>query len=149
MASFAELWRTNREHMLEVARANWKKRKTPGRPPGVATGETTASTAAAIARASRVANTVLKLMEDKGIIENPDLEADELVGDEKRAARAALREMIVIALKPGNTRDKIQAARTVLEWTRAKPASTVNTNLNAAEDFLAALLAKEDGKTKA
>jgi hypothetical protein len=68
--------------------------------------------------------------------------AEQLVDDEKGTARAAMKEAIVMVLMPGNAQTKLQAIRTVLDYTKAKPASTTNTNLNAAEDFLAALASK-------
>jgi hypothetical protein len=58
-------------------------------------------------------------------------------------AEAALREIYVIAVGPGNMQTKIAAGRTVLEWTRAKPASKATINVNTSEDWLAAIAADD------
>jgi hypothetical protein len=70
-------------------------------------------------------------------------EAETIVDDEKAAARRVLKEAITIAIMPGNRATKLTAIRTVLDFTRAKPASTTNTNINAAEAFLEALVKKD------
>ncbi len=42
-----------------------------------------------------------------------------------------------------STKDKLAAARLVLDYTKSKPASNANLTLNTAEEFLAALADKE------
>lgn len=55
-------------------------------------------------------------------------------------AEAALREVVIGALSPLTRADsKLGYARTVLEWTKPKPAATSNVNVNS-EDWLAAAL---------
>ena len=55
-------------------------------------------------------------------------------------AEAALREVVIGALSPLTRADhKLGYNRTVLEWTKAKPAATSNVNVNS-EDWLAAAL---------
>jgi hypothetical protein len=58
-------------------------------------------------------------------------------------AEAALKEACVIALSPGEKQAKMAAIRTVLEWTRAKPASKSSININASEDWLAEIAADD------
>lgn len=60
-------------------------------------------------------------------------------------AEAALREAVIGALSPLTyAKDKLGHIRTVLEWTKPKPAQTSNVNVNS-EDWLAAAL--EDNST--
>lgn len=55
-------------------------------------------------------------------------------------AEAALRQAVIGAVSPlTHSKDKISYLRTVLEWTKPKPAQTTNMNLNS-EDWLAAAL---------
>lgn len=62
------------------------------------------------------------------------------ISDNGKAA-LALREATVAAISPLTHADKrIAAIRTVLEWTKPKPAQTTNMNLNKSEDWLAAAL---------
>jgi hypothetical protein len=124
-----------------------------GRTPGVADGYTKKQIAelrvGAEIKADRIISAMAKDDED---LSPDELEAvavlkaveaaERLVDDEKGTARAAMKEAIVMVLMPGNAQTKLQAIRTVLDYTKAKPASTTNTNLNAAEDFLAALASK-------
>jgi hypothetical protein len=61
-------------------------------------------------------------------------------------AEAALREAVIGALSPLTyQKDKLGHIRTVLEWTKPKPAATSNVNVNT-EDWLAAAL--EDNATR-
>lgn len=146
-------WAENREEMRAMVRAK------AGRPPGVADGTTKQQIDSlrplAEERAERIIEAMAREDEDLDIGDLSETDrlalgvlqaaskADQLVDDEKATARAAMKEAIMMVLMPGNAQTKIQAIRTVLEYTKAKPASTTNTNLNAAEDFLAALAGKE------
>jgi hypothetical protein len=61
-------------------------------------------------------------------------------------AEAALREAVIGALSPlTHSKEKPTYIRTVLEWTKAKPAQTSNVNLNS-EDWLDAAL-KDNAST--
>lgn len=61
-------------------------------------------------------------------------------------AEAALREAIVGALSPlTHASSRISYIRTALEWTKPKPASTSNVNLNSEEWLEAALKDNEQG----
>jgi hypothetical protein len=59
--------------------------------------------------------------------------------DLSEAAEEALKETITIMREAGDARFKLSAARQVLEWTKAKPASSSNLTVNAAEDWLSSL----------
>lgn len=153
-----QLWNDpeTRPAMLAQVRNAAKK---AGRPEGVADGYTKKQIEALRVEAEANADRIISAMaKDDKDLDLEDMSADEtqligylkssneaekLVDDEKATARAAMKEAIVIALMPGNRQTKLQAIRTVLEYTKSKPASTTNTNLNAAEDFLAALASKD------
>jgi hypothetical protein len=157
--AFKVLWDNpaTRPAMLAKVRAAAKK---GGRPEGVADGCTKEQIIALRAVATEKAERIITAMakdddELKPEAMTPDElemlglmkasgEAEGLVDDDKATARAVLKEAITIALMPGNRQTKLTAIRTVLEYTKAKPASTTNTNVNAAEEFLAALLVKGD-----
>jgi hypothetical protein len=107
-------------------------------------------------QALRRAERILKRMEDEGLIDpiDPDdidrtkveQHAEGIVDDDAKAARTAMKEVIVQVLMPGPKKDKLAAARTILEFTKAKPTSKTDVNVTAPEDFLVGLLAKETHK---
>lgn len=67
------------------------------------------------------------------------------ITDEGKAT-LALREATIAAISPLTHADKrLGAIRTVLEWTKPKPAQTSNVNLNKSEDWLAAALKDNTG----
>lgn len=59
-------------------------------------------------------------------------------------AKEAIEAVVEIMRLPAHPRDKLAAAKTLLEYTMAKPASTANVNVKTAEDFLAEV-AKDAG----
>ena len=163
MARYGEqnvLWRlwndpATRPMMLERTR----RIKGGGRPAGVADGSTREETERLRAEAELKAETIIKLMakdDEDMTLEDAPLDileaakelkaqglAEALVDDDKQTARAVMKEAITIALMPGNKQTKLSAIRTVLEYTKTKPASTTNTNISGAEAFLEALAGKE------
>jgi hypothetical protein len=63
---------------------------------------------------------------------------------EAAMAEAALREAVIRAVSPlTHAKDQLGYIRTVLEWTKPKPAQTSNVNLNS-EDWLAEALKDND-----
>jgi hypothetical protein len=134
-------WAENREGLLAMVRAK------AGRPEGVADGTTKQQIAAlrpqAEAKAERIIAAMAQEDEELQLDDVSLAEAETIVDDEKAAARRVLKEAITIAIMPGNRATKLTAIRTVLDFTRAKPASTTNTNINAAEAFLEALVKKD------
>jgi hypothetical protein len=134
-------WAEDREGMLANVR------RYAGRPEGVADGTTKKQIEAlrpmAEAKAERIIQAMAQEDEDLQLDDVSLAEAETLVDDEKATARRALKEAITVAIMPGNRQTKMSAIRTVLEYTKAKPASTVNSNVSAAEAFLEALAKKE------
>lgn len=63
--------------------------------------------------------------------------------DDERAEEAMLATLEIMR-SPMNVRERLAAARQVLEWTKAKPASKTEMTVNAAEAWLASL-AESDG----
>jgi hypothetical protein len=61
------------------------------------------------------------------------------------AGTEALTTTLEIMRGPGDVRTKLSAARQVLEWTKAKPASESKVTLNTAEEWLATLAKEENG----
>lgn len=100
-------------------------------------------------RANQLADRFIHIMKDVG-----ELPADEQVivqGDDGEPtlvavpstdagkAEAALREAFVLAVGPSTQQVKIQAIKTVLDFTKAKPESKTKLTLDKAEDFLDAV----------
>lgn len=157
--NFWRMWNDpeTRPLMLERARLGATRN---GRPPGVADGYTHQQIIVLRREAEEKADRILAAMakhdtdislddlspEELAIATDlkASAEAEHLVDDEKKTARRVLKEALVIAIAPGNMQTKLAAARTVLEYTKARPATTQNTNLNAAEAFLEALASKKE-----
>lgn len=51
-------------------------------------------------------------------------------------ARQAMAVAVEIMIAPGDARNRLAAAKTVLEFTKSKPVSTTNLNVSSAESFL-------------
>jgi len=58
----------------------------------------------------------------------------------------ALNTAVGIMRLPGDARNKLGAAKLVLEFTKAKPSSKSEVTINTAEDFLAQVLKREQEK---
>ena len=118
-------------------RKQWstKKRKNPGRPKGVPDGHTKKSIAPLRNKAKKEAIKVVEIMTKKF-----DLPEDD-------AAKEALQCAVEIIRTPGETRERLSAARLVLDFTKSKPASKSDVSISKAEDFLVALI--EDEQTDA
>lgn len=59
-------------------------------------------------------------------------------------AEEALEAALVVMRSPGDKREKLAAARLILDFTRAKPASKSVVTVNAAEQWLAAIATETD-----
>ncbi len=114
-------------------RKEWstKKRKNAGRPQGVPDGHTAETIAPVRAQAKKDAEKVVKIMTEKYNIE------DEY---QKEALKTAVEVMRI----DGQTRERLAAARLVLDFTKSKPASKSDVSISRAEDFLASLLTDEE-----
>ena len=114
-------------------RRQWstKPRKNPGRPKGVPDGYTKQEIEPIRAKAKKEAKEVVKIMSDKY-----DIEDD--------YSREALETAVEVMRVPGETRERLAAARLVLDFTKSKPVSKSEVAVAKAEDFLASLLAEDE-----
>jgi hypothetical protein len=130
---FATLMDTEEGRQL---RKQWstKKRKNPGRPKGVPDGHTKESIEPLREQAKEEAIKVVEIMTKKFDIPEDD------------AAKEALQCAVEIIRTPGETRERLSAARLVLDFTKSKPASKSDVSISKAEDFLVALM-NEDEQT--
>jgi len=102
--------------------------KNTGRPPGARDGTTKRVREKDAAKAKAEAQRLVKLMEEKFDIPKE--------GFAREALETAVTEM---RKKELASKDRLAAARLVLEWTKAKPAAESNVTIKKAEDFLADL----------
>jgi hypothetical protein len=101
-------------------------------------GMTKASVAPLVAKAREQADRFIQNMIGEG-----HLPAVTVPDSDDAKAQAALTEACVIALSPGERQAKMAAIRTVLEWTRAKPASKSSIDINTSEKWLAEIAADD------
>lgn len=114
-------------------RRQWstKPRKNGGRPKGVPDGYRKETIAPMRAQAQKDAKRITEIMSDKFNIE------DEY---QKEALKTAVEVMRLV----GETRERLAAARLVLDFTKSKPASKSDVAIHRAEDFLASLLIEDE-----
>tara|TARA_B110000967_G_scaffold59612_1_gene61136 strand:+ start:397 stop:918 length:522 start_codon:yes stop_codon:yes gene_type:complete len=114
-------------------RLEWstKARKNGGRPKGVPDGYRKETIAPMRAQAKKDAKRITEIMSDKFNIE------DEY---QKEALQTAVEVMRLV----GETRERLAAARLVLDFTKSKPALKSDVSIHKAEDFLASLLIEDD-----
>jgi hypothetical protein len=113
------------EHRAKMARAGFipvtaeMHRKTPGKWSrlGIPTGYTRASVAPLRAEAEQAADEAIRQLQAQGMLETMVLPESE-----EALANAALRELFVIAIAPGNASTKLRALSSLLAFTKAKPA---------------------------
>ncbi len=127
---FSNLMKTPEGRAL---RKEWstKPKKNAGRPLGVPDGHRAHTIKPKRTAAKRYATRMVNIMIKQGY----DLD------DEYQ--REALRTAVEVMRIDGASREKLQAARLVLDFTKSKPAAKSDVTINAAEDFLAAVLAEE------
>lgn len=127
---FANLMSTPEGRAL---RKEWstKPRKNPGRPMGVPDGHTKETIAPIREQAKKDAIKVVKIMSDKYNIE-----------DEYQ--KEALTTAVEVMRLDGQSRERLAAARLVLDFTKSKPATKSDVSISRAEDFLASLLTEEE-----
>ena len=128
--SFATLMSTTEGREL---RRQWstKPRNKPGRPKGVPDGYRKADIEPIRDKAKKEAEKVVQIMSDKFEIEDV-------------FAQEALQTAVEVMRTPGETRERLSAARLVLDWTKAKPAAKSEVTIGKAEEFLASLI-EDDG----
>lgn len=64
-------------------------------------------------------------------------------GVEDELAQEALRTAVIIMREPGQAREKLAAARMILDFTKSKPVAKSEVSVGKAEEFLASLLLAE------
>lgn len=117
-----------RQRALDERKINPEKYSRTGTPNGM----TRATAAPLWAEARRKADRLIQLMTDDGLISETVIpDSDEAKGV------AALHEVAVLALGPGEKQAKLAALRTLLEYTRSKPESKSKLTVNTSEDWLA------------
>jgi hypothetical protein len=132
--------RANLKIMQEKAHAERKINPDKFKRSGIPTGMTRETVAPLWADARLKADRFIKQMQDAG--ELP--EVNFLVPDtDEGKGVAALHEATVLALGPGDRQQKLAALRTVLEWTKAKPATRQKIDLTTSEDLLAQIAASD------
>lgn len=103
-----------------------------GRPKGVPDGHTLETITPIRNEAKRYAKKVVEIMSDKFNIE-------------EKYEKEALTTAVQIMREQGATRERLAAARLVLDFTKSKPASKSDVSISRAEDFLTSLLEESDG----
>ena len=68
---------------------------------------------------------------------------------EDEYAQDALRTAVEVMQVPGETRERLAAARLVLDFTKSKPASKQEVTIGKAEEFLASLLDEDENGPEA
>lgn len=123
-----------RAKMTEKRRAAGEARRgKPGAREGVPDGMRKAEADALNQAARESAEETVSELKQAGVLDGDDPRAEE-----------ALRVTITIMRAPGDKKVKLAAAKQVLEFTKAKPASTTNLKVNKAEEWLAAIAAEND-----
>jgi len=128
---FADLAKTEEGRELRKEWSN-RSRKNPGRPAGVPNGHTAESIEPIRLKAKEEAKRVVKYMEDNG------------EKFEDHYAKEAMESAVEIMRTEGGTRDRLAAARLVLDFTKQKPVTKSDVTVGKAEDFLAGLLSEEE-----
>jgi len=123
---FAKLMETEEGREL---RRQWstKPRKNGGRPKGTPDGYTLEAITPIREQAKKDAERIVAIMTK-----------DNQIDDEY--AVEALKTAVEIMREPGQTRDRLTAARMVLDFTKTKPASKSEVTIGKAEAFLESLL---------
>jgi len=114
-------------------RKQWsnKPKKNSGRPVGVVDGYTAEQLVPIREKARKEAERIVAIMSEQ-------FDVDDFGKEALQAAVAIMRE-------PAQNRDKLTAARLVLDFTRSKPAASVEVTVGKAESFLSSLLIEHDG----
>ena len=114
-------------------RRKWstKPRKNAGRPRGVPDGHRKETIEPIRAKAKAEAKEVVKIMAEKYDIED-------------EYAKTALETAVEVMKVVGENRERVAAARLVLDFTKSKPSAKSEVSISKAEDFLASLVADDD-----
>ena len=128
---FSNLMKTPEGRAL---RKQWstKPKRNAGRPVGALDGYTAAQLVPIREKARAEADKVVSIMSSQFDIND-------------EYSKEALRAAVSIMREPAQNRDKLTAARLVLDFTRSKPAASVEVTVGKAESFLSSLLIEHDG----
>jgi hypothetical protein len=110
-----------------------RRNKNAGRKKGCHDGMTYAQSLEATAKAKAEAKLIVEVM----MKNDPTIE--------EGYAREALETVVELMRTPGDKSNKLAAAKTLLEYTKAKPSTKSEVTINKAEAFLEEILAKENG----
>lgn len=127
---FSTLMETPEGRALRKQWSN-KPKKNAGRPKGVPDGHRKETIEPLRNKAKAEAEKVVEIMSDKFDIEDEH-------------AKEALKTAVEVMRVDGATRERLQAARLVLDFTKSKPANKSEVTIGKAEDFLASLLTDDD-----
>lgn len=117
----------------KALRMEWSSKPSEkrGRPVGVPDGHTLETIKPIRERAKSDAKRIVTVMADKY-----DIEDD--------YQKEALETAVEVMRQDGQTRERLQAARLVLDFTKSKPATKSDVSISKAEDFLVSLLDEEE-----
>lgn len=119
-------------------RRQWstKKRKNPGRPKGVPDGFRRDQIEPIRADAKKEAKQLVSIMKEKFNIED-------------QYSVEALETAVEVMRVPGETRERLAAARLVLDFTKQKPVAKSEVSIGKAEEFLSSLLEDDEQEAPA
>ena len=119
-------------------RRQWstKKRKNPGRPKGVPDGFRRDQIEPIRADAKKEAKQLVSIMKEKFNIED-------------QYSIEALETAVEVMRVPGETRERLAAARLVLDFTKQKPVAKSEVSIGKAEEFLSSLLEDDEQEAPA
>ena len=117
-------------------RRSWstKPRKQAGRPKGVPDGFRREQIEPIRTKAKKEAEQVVKIMAEQ-------------YGIEDNYAQEALQTAVEVMRVPGETRERLAAARLVLDFTKTKPVAKSEVTIGKAEEFLSSLLEDDEPET--
>lgn len=131
---FSTLMKTEEGRAL---RRKWstKPRKNGGRPRGVPDGYRKETIEPIRSKVKTEARKVVEIMAEQFNIED-------------EYAKTALETAVEVMKTPGENRERVAAARLVLDFTKSKPSAKSEVSISKAEDFLASLMTddEEDGQ---
>jgi len=127
---FATLMETEEGRAL---RRKWstKPRKNAGRPRGVPDGYRKETIEPIRSKVKTEARKVVEIMAEQFNIED-------------EYAKTALETAVEVMKTPGENRERVAAARLVLDFTKSKPSAKSEVSISKAEDFLASLMTDDE-----
>ena len=127
---FSTLMKTEEGRAL---RRKWstKPRKNGGRPRGVPDGYRKETIEPIRSKVKTEARKVVEIMAEQFNIED-------------EYAKTALETAVEVMKTPGENRERVAAARLVLDFTKSKPSAKSEVSISKAEDFLASLMTDDE-----